>query len=741
MMMADSTVRPISPRNVRPGDVMDLWNRYSSGYRMRDQIIELCRGVLSGKYGVELPPEFSADGAYNNYRIGFSQKITLALKLTALFQEQRPALERASASGDAPMRRAGQIEHWIEALLGHEAIDPWTTMIDLGFNEGQYALTVAPSLNHYERAPDFFDTLTPAQFKLLHQDRQRQYTERDGQYVRLERGPDGETGPAPKRRYLRDERGRAVDEPGYSGSVDYKLSRRAWEQERRDMLSRTPPFTVRVLAADDTIPLWGGGRRRRLEGLLVRSFMDREELVERGYVWDARDRALMVQPQTGKPGGQCVLYEYWGMWRADDGCLHPMVAYAIDGVPAKYDRGGQTIDAVYDFYDEFGLTTLPAYYAYGWHFTGANPDVPGAPFGMPWVYPYLGMFLMKDALASGVSIKAWRHGFPGFFEELDAQLMQNPQVAEMFLSASKDLGPREVKPMALTPTVGKITPATSPPLGPEIPALLQEINSAIAQDTPSQAAFGGRGVSSGHERFIVEDQVRHSAGGMVLREALMAWRWLGETLLEMGCKIAERTSVPIPLYVAAELPNKRTKADIIELDPDMVGPTYDLRAYFAEPVGANPAQMQIWMNAHSAEKCSWREMRERGFNDPNPDETWLEMQLDKIRMSDEYQRDVRLMAAEISGDERMADLLRLQAENQVNQNGTPAAAVAEAAGGRMAANALAGNGPPTQNPSTNIPNIPHMMVAGQISGGNGTAAFQRDAAARAGVPPAGGQLP
>lgn len=691
------------------------------------------RNLYAGNIKIPLPPNFFK-GVKNRalFSIDLPTRLTLPVRITSTLQEEVPKIKR-EAAGDAPaaQARASKIEVAMNAVMAEKG--HWKRQIDLLLNQGEIASTVTLSTAAWKKAPDYFDSLDYDEWARLPQSMQDRYEPHDlepGRFVEYEPRNNGSTRmKKPSPRYDRDAKGRDREDPNFD-KRDEAASERAWREERDDYLARNLPVEIRVMPADDVVPIWDDGK---LEGLLIRTALNREQLIRRRYIWG--EDAFLQRARLGDLGGQqhyhggdCIQYEYWHY----DERGHPGVIYSIDGLPTKTFRenrdgsGYDKVDAYIDFYEESGLTELPAAYTFGMHLEASDPQNPDQPLGIPFALPLIGALLARNMVATGVSFHAWAYGFPGYAQKLDQKILEgNPKAAALMMERGR---PRviDVVPGGVIPVLGELEPLVPPPIGPAVSALMQIISGSLNTEAPPLAATGGPGATSGHERSIIEDQAFTNLS-QVTDGGLELWVWQAMKALELLCWLAKVTGRKVPIYAAAPQatkPGAREKRNLVYLDPDWVGRSYHLTAYFPPNFGQKLAQSQQLLEAWLKKAVTFREMREKGFDDEAPEKTRAELIIDAYLESPDGVAEVMELAAQEAGDERMAEIFQLKAQGDLTESGAPAAITA---------------GLPAQPagamPGMQLPNVGASAVQGITQGAMGTPQMVNDAVAGAGPQP------
>jgi hypothetical protein len=397
--------RKITRKRVSSSDIQNLWERNYQKIRQSRDRINQCRDIRYGRQMFQLPPDFDVPGA-ENLIISLPQKMTVSLKTINVLSRKQPKLQRHSVGiGPDPEITASNIETWVNAAVEKQI--RWGELIGKLFDDGEAAVLVIPSLAHWEKSPDFMDSLSEEEFKTLDEETQSRYKrisadedEEDedtpSRYVRVD--ANGE--PQPHERYLRDggpNGGRSYDDPYYTENPRRKFkenrknSSKAFAQEQAHWLKENLPFRVSVISATECCPIFGTDDE--LLGLIVRRTFNREFLLSRDYVWE--DDADMIVPSGSNDIGEVVLYEYWGTDR--DGV--PYVAYSVNGTETHFrDEDDRLADAVIDLRKEFGLRKLPVKYCWGLHFETDDYRMRSVPF----LWPVIGSITGVEALATSI---------------------------------------------------------------------------------------------------------------------------------------------------------------------------------------------------------------------------------------------------------------------------------------------------------------------------------------------------
>lgn len=604
----------LSTSGYQPGMVNTLWENHHKRFLRRDNRIQTIRQLYAGLLKIPLPEAFNIQGR-EYLEFGLPTKWMMPLHLGTVLMEKAAKIKRNGGTDQINGEKATEVELWCNAAL-EQTLDQ-DTMVDLLLNEGECGLVVALSGTGWEDKNDVV-------------------------------------------------------------ASDNKSSRETIAK-RKDFQARHFPFTCRVIAADDCVPIHGPNLT--LEGLLVRTSYAKERLIQRGYAWDKEDDLHIPagNPQTRSvsSGEQVTLYEAYLL----DEQGKPYVVYEVDGAVRtwKMDEKGNKNFPVVDLYGEFGMTRLPCAYGYGLHFARSNPENPGAPLGIPFAWPLIGVLLMKELVACGISVKTWWSGFPGYAFKPDENMLATHPELLLENDAPRDF---VLKSMEVTPIPGDLMPLQSPGLGPEVGAVMNLLNEAMAEYGPNPVSAGAAGATGVSDRSLIDEQIRR-AHAAVLKTRRRMVEESAEIMLEYGTRWSDRTTLPLPIYADVPVPTlsgsskrKVTKRGIVEIDPETVGDNYSVTAYYPREFGDNLARTQQILEAHKDGASPFVEMREVGFEDEDPEETRVQLILDKFYASDEYQAEVLADALQANGDTKLATKMRMKAQGKLTDGGLPTGGVA-----------------------------------------------------------------
>lgn len=694
--------KPMEPKSrIKSSQLKRLWTKVASQYKERDTRIKQSRSMVLQELRVPLPDEFEQKGK-ENLAVISAHGTTIPLKVINVFSRKPPKIRRSVKFGFESAKQSTKIETFVNACLSQ--LFDWEKVVDYGVNDAEYAVVVVPSEAHWEKVPSFLDA--------------------------IEGGTDGKEKRI-REVYSRDSKGRRKNDSYYKKNKnseykeDTQKSKETYEEVLKGYMARHLPFIVRIIPATDCAPLWGPNDK--LEGLIIKQKYTRNELIRRNFVWQGMYDQLIPKPDESDTviqyTGSADVTLYEGYFLSSEGT--PFLVYEVDGKPTGFgqrnDKGDdEVVDAKIDLYEEYGLTRLPAEYFYGWHFKSKNP----AQRGIPMIYPFIPSLLGSSALATATVIHAWWSAFGGYGYAPDPNLP-----AEAWLINGK---PREfrIRPMTVQALPGPIQDFVHKGVGDDVYKMIGFMMQGFHEQVPggSGVAFGGAGASSGHEASLMRNYLEDSLS-QVLKGGMEAYEFAGEVILELACHIAEKYDIEIPVFADAETGTHAGNSkegtlekQVIELEPGDAGIIYDLTAYFPVKHGEFLAQGQQLADFVKMELATFEEFREMVFGDPAPEETKIKIMVDKMLMNSPIGQQYLLeKAMEYLGEAKLLEMVKLQAQNLMTQDGVPTAALQGVFGGDGGAG----------NTAMMRQTAARQALGGATSGGSEIQSNKRDGEARA----------
>lgn len=686
--------------SLRANEAAQLWSEIRQRYDQSRRRIAHVRKWLTHQIKPQIPETFTGP---SDMELLLPQAMTIPLHTVQVMGRKRPYLRREPiGEGIAARRKSTQIELWANSCLTeveNQGGPLWLPIVDAALNHGELALLCYPTPAHWEQFPDFM-------------------------------GQDD----LPLRRYQRDKDGRDADDEYYTSNsrrtfrLNARQTRKAYEEYAQDFKARRIPITARVVTAEQCLPIFGPGFR--LDGLLVLSQYNVDSLHQRGYRWIGPnghpDAGQGSDTQFVAASAHMALLEYFTPGQVCYYVTSPSTAGGVDTSPipvigkdriweaAKLDDDGDEQSAEIDLAKEFGITRLPATYLYGAHYAAEmDPDFRGVPFLWPFAYSLAAL----NNLLTAKGVHAWKYGFGGWF------IKYTPGTPQEL--AMENGRPRQFKldPMTATYIAGEPVATVHQGTGPDVDEIITLTLGTIQQEAPSPAAFGGPGASSGHERSLIRTHVEE-AQAHTFEAGRKGWEFLGEMALECATALARKNGTPVSVYASVRgkssgMGHSRTA---IDLTADLCDDVFDLSAYYRRQKGENLPWAQVLAEWTKAGLIPHRQFLEDGTGDEEPEDTMVELAVeDLIFKTPQGRLQLYEEAAREMGDERMAELLRLQESGQMTPDGVPTAALRE---------------PDRAQPLTGMAttNPVESSVGGLMSGALGTRERVRDVAAQQQAP-------
>lgn len=669
-----------------PDLIVELWRTHEDVYKLGHWArVEKCRDAQKGEAGFSLGEKFEKPGMART-RLRVPQTRTIPLKTVSVMARKRPKLRRfANSPSQRDQLISSNIENWINSALttdigGRQLLD-WPALVGKLFLDGACGVVAIPSMASWEHFPDYLDTIDEKKFKRLAANRKLRYTDQgDGTYAKVDE--DGE--PIPKKRYWRDEKGRASDDEYYEEEnpdakfvMDPEKTNEEYHRALNAVLSHRPPFNVRVISATDAIPLYGPGGR--LEALIIRNRYTREHLIKRNYYWEDGDAALIKRGDEDTYGaGDVTLYEYFG-YDADG---TPFVSYAVEGVDGEPcetsmvdPESGEHSPAVINLAEEYGLTRLPATWVYGLHLeTDDHPNK-----AVPFLWPVVDSLNMIELFYSAKAAHALQHGFTSWAFEADPEIIK--LMPDIMLENGK---PRryEVEPMTAFIAPGKPHALVAPSTTDDVSSLIHSLEVMAGAMSPAESAFGGPGAQSGHDRSLTRDYL-DTAMSQVLDGALKAFEFVAELVLESACMIAEKFDVNVPIYAKSETPQARMThrqsgepPRVIELDPDWLNEIYDVEAYYPYDPFENIALINLYSQLYKDGLITWEEWRGI-LGDEHPEMSRILLWVNQQINTQEGKALIAALANDIMGGDLEDEIKQLVADGLMTADGEPTASLVD----------------------------------------------------------------
>lgn len=595
---------PIAPSSFSQAAALELWRtaqRHLLGSRAR--IIE-AEDVALGRVQL-VPPKHLTSQSPDIGRLvpRLAQRRSLVLNMTNTVAETRPVIERKRPpkGGATTEARAEEIETASNALLLD--LFPWDQAAGRSVQHAEYAIVTLLAQDAWDAKPDYTDVLTQAEWAKLPKSEQKTYraAEKDAE------GGADDSGAAsrhetsaysrPKKVYWRDDSGRGLEDDAYSRRSGQK-TQAAYEDVLADHLAQHAPFAIRCYSATDCAPIFDANG---LYALCVRQLMEPSDLLARGYRWDGlvaddasgTPRVLIphgVQADVWGVGNKVYLYQYY-LWLANEdegGRMDPHVAYLVGGQQTYVIEDDEQVPALTNLRTTWGFSRLPCGYYYGAHLETDDPDDKGVPYMTP-----IGEAIVAfEGLLGAVNITAWRRGT----SKLGVVPAENVPPAA-YLDADDQLKPIDVDPDADVVTLyGPIQSIAPIEHSGDTRWVVEQLAASVADATPSSAAFGGEGSSSGREAAMLHTYAM-SAQSMTREGLRQAYQDAAGLLLEWACCFMRTKDIDeIPYYADVEADpqdgtaSKNEQTIMVRLKEAWIGQNYKVTAKY--PPAPNPVIIQ-----------------------------------------------------------------------------------------------------------------------------------------------------
>lgn len=665
--------------------IASFWTEQEQLYRHSYEKIEAARSLLAGETKAPLPSEIHTSNP-EAFRVSLPQKYTTPIKLQNKLSEAIPEVKRSPVSpGPRALDVATKIEQNANAYMTR--LYPYAATIDLLLNEGECAVICAPTMAAWQKTPQ------------LYEDGTRRV----------------------KKRYRRDAEGRAPDDERYVNGAEkfrpnLRESTKAFASEEMHYLAQHPPFEFRVLSRLNMMPVNPRfvGNRVQVDGLVIKTNYTVSELIKRRYRWGASGMLQAGERNAGRLTDELSLYEYWGTYYDEsDDSDHVYVSYCVDGHDTwRLSKDGEQEPAVLDLTELYGLTTLPIAYSYGWHFPGVvDPDKRGIPFVDPFARTWLNM----ETIGTAESYRYWSTAFLTMVYKPDPQLIEWAQVE------FGELPTLDMHPLKIPPILGDLVPVRPASGGSDATQLMALLAQSIRDEAPPPGAFGGGAVSApGYARNVLEKDVLGTVA-QITRGALNLFQESASNALEIATLIGRKYRPVVIEHeggtIVTQTGTQSAMRATLELDPDLCGDDYTLKAIIAPNFGENLAVNQLAAEWRDRGILPTRKVLEM-VGDPAPEQTLAEVDAEAIGKLPQFQMRAIARALKLVGDEELAD--EIMAELEPGPDGKPVPAGFDA-GVTVPGMEMPPGQPPMAPQGGNMtgmamPNIAASSLGGRISG-------------------------
>lgn len=709
--------------------LVTLWQTGAKAKEHSRHRIEVCRDLRRKTRTVKLAASWAnkhSEAASWVVHV-MSERRTLERDLKARVGAVKPAISRTAMGDlDTDVTLAERCERYLDEWKRQNV--PIDTFNGKGVEDGEYAIVVVPANLDMDGSPDFFEYLDERAYQAKEDTEKGEYeqddTDRRKRYVKKDK--DGRK--VPDARWDRDDRGRTRER--YESDTAKEQSRTpnmrpepfrrdpkrseqshtdAVEKWRRNYLLDKRASNVRVIPALDCAPFFTrgkGAQRWELAALVERALFYPEELPA-SFGWKGMgDRALIPQgfdaSRTTGQDGQWYLYTAYFTWIDDDGCERPIIAYSVGGQQTCW--GDQEPDtetdepetvAVIDLYEEYGLTGKLWSYHGGARTDDDDPDFYWEPYLWAYKEAIEGIEGITTAIKAATAVTA----FTGHYHKPDAALLTaDPQLAEALIDSATGGLEKPTMPAAgeIETMVGDIHPAQQATISADA-WRVQQFEMQSLRDNTAFERTSGSGGSSGHA-MLVADTLAKVAQRYVREGTLDATVSAAEKHLRILHAIYQKHGVRWPIATTKERPVGAEIAnaeDVDEFDPAWVVKdgkvNYRLTAHYPEE--ENLARIDLARAEFKDGTGSFEDLvAAKGKADPETE--WAKVLKDRIRQHPSYIEEQVARLAKLRGNKRMLQILKLQADQRMTQQGIPGfeGGLPAAALNRGAAQAQGGGG-------------------------------------------------
>lgn len=521
-----------------------------------------------------------------------------------------------------------------------------------------------------------------------------------------------------KKRYRVDSAGRGEDHPNYGGTVDDTRASNLAKMDLNVFRARNVPIRNRIITIHNAAPIFGPDLS--VEGLLISqefstSWLRRHyDFGDAGVATPTGANGQDGLRASGTASGRGTLTLIEGWLYDEDGI--PYVAYCVKGdkvVEARWKGRGSDYDgknAVINLKERFGLDRLPI--AWGWGLGNPAETKPDRR-SMGFLDPFIQGWKSVRAKMTANNVAIMFASYPILLEESE---MGAPQGG---LDDKKPNVP-DIQPMKITAA----RPGTTlrqlqmSAIGSEAFKQIEIELGSIIEESPGKANKDQSGFSQSMAEGFEELALTtvHKTLGR-LYEAH------GSFVLEAGKRLPEQGRhkdapgsgyAPIMVFASTDVPvndNPDRHNEPMELDPDLIDETFTTKAQYQKSMSI-PEEQQSMEAVERNLKTRRRHLEDTG--DTHPEETELELLLERIRAEPAWMQYALKLMAQVQGSEELEELTKAKDEGIADEDGMP-----------MGLEAGVAPAPPPGMPSPMMPQGgPGVPVGGSVTGIGGPSAGQ-----------------
>lgn len=708
-MISRKTGQPLTPTNITPMDIIDLWQRSANRLApARERILD-CRDIRRGLAGVEIPQSFldRFPEAIGWVGTPLPERQMWDINLVNQLSESDPSVTRtAMGQTDTAGDDSDKLETWDNSVLDDLFSENGLREIrGRAVQDGEFAVIVGPAPKELALVDDY------------------------------EAGEESDW-------YDRDDKGKPKDAKGYAGKRSERHSAKAHEEARVDWIASHFPVERRIVDATDCAPVLVRGRTETWEArhLLIRTLFEKEELIGRKMSWDGMADKEHVQRAYDADsagygtdiygrGNMVYLYEAYLTLEDDDGkdrivcakCIGGRSTWA-SGTEVDPTDDGKTVEVV-DYTDEYGIRNR--FWDYFWGLRLADEP---AFAGMPLMYPLLGVLKALEAMLAGHGANAWNNVFSGSVidpnDKLDPNSYMNEDRTKLLTFDAPGSGELVVAP-------GKVTPYAQAVTGPDAQYLEGFYSNRLEMNQPDKNQTVEQKGASGHA-MMVNQRLMEVGKSDIRRTVLQVTKFAAFCVNMWACAFEEKLDVTLAVYATESIPGEGIKGPKeinrpMEINTRWIGKNYRVQASYTDV--ANIAEIDLAMSAAERGFGSDEDVY-KAMGKTSTIEARVQAAAYQYWRSPQGQQHIAMILARRRQDDDMIELLTLQSQGEVQPDGTPNAAISPELRAPGGGPTPAGNALP-QNRGDNAQKVRAGIESGQM----GNAAANRDAMATSGLAP------
>lgn len=475
--------------------------------------------------------------------------------------------------------------------------------------------------------------------------------------------------------YRRDAAGRTEDQDGYEG-VDKVRSKNAYELSMGIYRARNLPLKHRIVTVHNAAPIFGPDLS--VEGLIISqefstSWLRRNyDFGEAGVATPTGGTAHAGNTLGSTSSGRGTLTLIEGWLYDEDG--EPYVTYCVkgkgDAVEARWKGRGSDYDgknATLNLKERFGLERLPI--AWGWGLGNPAESRPDRR-SMGFLDPFIQGWQSVRAKMTANNVAIMFASYPVLIEvpqmggtvgTIDDEQPTTPDIQPMKIThARPNTTLEQLKLQAVHDSAFKQIELELGANADESPGKSNKDQSGFSQSMAE--GFEELALTTVHETL---GELYEAHGSFVLEA--------GKRLPEMGRHEGAPGSgyAPIMVFASTDVPvndNPDRHNEPMELDPDLIDETFTTKANYTKSMSI-PEEQQSMEAVERNLKTRRQHLEDTG--DTHPEETELELLLERIRAEPAWMQYAMKLMAQVQGSEELEELTRAKDEGLADDDGMP----------------------------------------------------------------------